>query len=89
MKKLILLSMTVVAFIFVTGLNSNAYASTTAQVPSGYGRTKLPEKYYGNGVYCNSFTCRVNWKQGWQSVREISYRGWMNGLPKLGTGGAR
>lgn len=26
------------------------------------------EKYYGNGVYCNKQTCRVNWAQAWGKI---------------------
>ncbi|MEY8736498.1 leucocin A/sakacin P family class II bacteriocin [Lactobacillus sp. AN1001] len=88
MKKLLVSSVTVLSLIFVFGLCNTASASVSANAPIGAGTTgPLPEKYYGNGVYCNQFTCRVNWIQGWQAVRDISYRGWMNSLPKLGTGG--
>mgnify|MGYP002512406818 CR=1 FL=1 len=45
------------------------------------------EKYYGNGLYCNQFTCRSDSRQLWNSVFEISRNGWINSLPKLGTGG--
>ncbi|MDE7023269.1 MAG: class II bacteriocin, partial [Ligilactobacillus sp.] len=43
--------------------------------------------YYGNGLYCNQFTCRSDSRQLWNSVFEISRNGWINSLPKLGTGG--
>ncbi|WP_371824316.1 leucocin A/sakacin P family class II bacteriocin [Ligilactobacillus murinus] len=51
------------------------------------GGGKLTEKYYGNGLYCDQFTCRSDSRQLWNSVFEISRNGWINSLPKLGTGG--
>lgn len=88
MKKVFLVLSIALSLVFVTNLNSTASASVSANVPVGAGTTgKLPEKYYANGLYCNQFTCRVDWNQARQSIGEISYRGWMNGLSKLGTGG--
>ncbi len=88
MKKILVSLVTVLSLVFVFGLYNTASASVSANAPIGAGTTgRLPEKYYGNGLYCNQFTCRVDWNQARQSIGEISYRGWMNSLPKLGTGG--
>lgn len=69
-----------------TGAFNSASANTNAQAPMS-GDGKLTEKYYGNGLYCNQFTCRSDSRQLWNSVFEISRNGWINSLPKLGTGG--
>lgn len=88
MKKVFLSLSIALSLVLLTSFNSTASASVSANLPIGVGTTgKLPEKYYANGLYCNQFTCRVDWNQARQSIGEISYRGWMNGLPKLGTGG--
>lgn len=69
-----------------TGAFNSASANTNAQAPMS-GGGKLTEKYYGNGLYCNQFTCHSDSRQLWNSVFEISRNVWINSLPKLGTGG--
>ena len=66
-KKLLVTFVTLLGFVFVAGLGNVASASvneTVANVPSTGGGSSQ-EKYYGNGVYCNEFTCRVDWERTW------------------------
>lgn len=87
MKKLLLTLATASVFLITTGDFDSASANTTAHLPITGGGGKLTEKYYGNGLYCNQFTCRADQKELWNSVFRISRDGWINSLPKLGTGG--
>ena len=87
MKKSLVTLATTLVLITTTGVFNSASANTNAQAPMSGGGGKLTEKYYGNGRYCNQFTCRSDSRQLWNSVFEISRNGWINSLPKLGTGG--
>lgn len=86
MKKSLITLATALALIITTSAFNSASANTNAQAPTS-GGGKLTEKYYGNGLYCNQFTCCSDSRQLWNSVFEISRNGWINSLPKLGTGG--
>lgn len=33
--------------------------------------TFAAEKSYGNDVYCNKHTCRVDWNEAWRAVGQI------------------
>jgi len=82
MEKLLFNLVTVVSLVFVFGLYNTASASISANVPIGAGTTgRLLEKYYANGLYCNQFTCRVNWNQAWNSIGRISVNGWVEHGP--------
>ncbi|MEY8737897.1 class II bacteriocin [Lactobacillus sp. AN1001] len=82
MKKLLVSLVTVLSLVFVFGLYNTASASVSANVPIGAGTTgPLPEKYYANGLYCNQFTCRVDWNQAWNSIGRISVNGWVKHGP--------
>lgn len=87
MKKSLVTLATTLVLITTTGVFNSASANTNSQAPMSGGGGKLTEKYYGNGLYCNQFTCRSDSRQLWNSVFEISRNGWINSLPKLGTGG--
>ncbi|WP_253284087.1 leucocin A/sakacin P family class II bacteriocin [Ligilactobacillus animalis] len=64
MKQILLGLATVIAFIFVAGGNSVS-ANTTANVPMTGGGSKVPETYYGNGLYCSQLGCRTDWSRAW------------------------
>lgn len=40
--------------------------------------------YYGNGVYCNSKKCWVDWSKATQSIIGIGIKGWSSGLAGMG-----
>lgn len=65
MKKLVVNLMLGLTLLGMFGLSGKAFASET---------------YYGNGVYCNSHTCHVDWSEARHSIGSIIYHGWINGI---------
>lgn len=48
----------------------------------GLGSTGFAKEVsYGNGVYCNKHTCRVDWNEAWKSVGHIAVNGWIEHGP--------
>lgn len=64
-KKIFLSFITAFSLFIVIGLSNNVSANTNSHVPSSGGGRNSAWKYYGNGLSCNAFNCKVNWGATW------------------------
>lgn len=65
MKKTLVVLAVALTFGIISSFDNTASASTFANVPASGGGNAGRYKYYGNGLYCNQFGCKVNWGQTW------------------------
>ena len=79
-KKIFLSFITVFSLFVVVGLSNNVSANTNSNVPSGAGGGSSSWKYYGNGLSCNAYGCKVDWSRAW-------YCGVNNAAARYATGG--
>lgn len=65
LKKMFLSFITVCSLFIVVGLSNNVSANVNKHVPVSGVSPNSSWKYYGNGLSCNAFNCRVNWGATW------------------------